>query len=126
MKIRILNNSLRLRLSTTEVATLAKDHEVDASIHFSPTSYLTYAIKASDEPTISAQYESHQITVFIPKATISDWANSDLISLSAEMEIDEKEHLHILVEKDFKCLSTDRKEDESDLFPNPKSDTIVC
>ncbi|MEZ4932033.1 MAG: hypothetical protein R2788_07940 [Saprospiraceae bacterium] len=48
----------------------------------------------------------------------TDWSRSDEVGLEDDMPLGDGNALHILVEKDFKCL-TERSEDESDLFPNP-------
>ena len=41
------------------------------------------------------------------------------MGISDDLFLENEDKLSILVEKDFKCL-TDRSEDESDMFPNPK------
>lgn len=128
MKIRLLGNSLRLRLSQPEVKTLQEQGLVMEAIHFGngESQRLVYEIKAAGKGVVSAKYQNNSITVELPGDLIQEWANSDLISIKKEMEIGNEQTLNILVEKDFKCLSTDRAEDESDLFPNPKSGSEVC
>ena len=120
MKIRILGNSIRLRLSQTEVRQLSEKGTVTEQTQFGPTAETTlvYTLeKRGDEP-ISATFSNNRIQVFLPDTTVDNWASSNEVSLENQMPLDNGNSLRILVEKDFKCL-TDRNEDESDLFPNP-------
>ena len=118
MKIRILENSVRLRLTQSEVEQLAKTGRVRQTINFG-NSALHYSIQKASVDDIQAIYESNEILISIPTKTVDDWSNSDQISLQETVAINNKETLKILVEKDFKCLTVRAGEDESDMFPNP-------
>lgn len=123
MKIRIQGNSLRLRLSQSEVAKFNESGQVSDGINFGPTSpvSLTYRLERADQPAMSVVFVDNCINVYVPSEQATTWANS-------ELEVG-MEHLHrfpetggslrILVEKDFKCLADRPGEDESDHFPNP-------
>jgi hypothetical protein len=126
MKIRIKDNSLRLRLSQTEVQELSQTGQVRAKITFSPQVALVYEVQSTTAETLSSSYQENCISVFIPKAIISNWANSNEVSIQAEQLISEKEQLSVLVEKDFKCLSDRPGENEADLFPHPKEGDLLC
>lgn len=123
MKIRILGNSIRLRLSQTEVKEILEIGRVQQSIRFgaSARQQLHYALQKADIPTIQATYNADEICVQIPRKMADDWASSNEISLETHMPISEKETLRILVEKDFQCIDVRKGEDESDLFPNPET-----
>jgi len=116
MKLRILGNSLRLRLSQSEVDQIGQGKAVEVSIDF-PKSKLTYRLATSDSDEIQADYCENRISVELPNALAQSWANSNEVCIKGEYE-----GLTLLIEKDFKCL-TDRDENESDLFANPNS---VC
>lgn len=120
MKIRILGNSIRLRLSQTEVQHLSEKGKVEEQTQFglAPNSVLIYSILRKETPTIHAAYSDNYIQIFLPNQMASDWAASDEVGLENHMPLGDGNALHILIEKDFKCL-TERSEDESDLFPNP-------
>ena len=128
MKIRILDNAIRLRLSQSEVLLLAEKGLVRAKTHFGPAKdqIFTYSVQNYSGEQIIAAYEHQEIKVLIPAQTSSIWANSEEISLRSVMNIDQHQELSILVEKDFKCLDPNRPEDESDLFPHPKQDELSC
>lgn len=115
MKIRIQGDRVRLRLSQTEVDLVGNGEVVSEKTHFGATS-LTYALQMSDKiSSLTATFNNTQIQVLVPAAKAREWAGSDLVGLES------KEHSipHILIEKDFQCLTDRSSEDESDLFPNP-------
>ncbi|WP_020536570.1 DUF7009 family protein [Lewinella cohaerens] len=127
MKLRILDNSLRLRLSQAEVAQLAVSKEVLATIHFPAGKALHYRISPSkDVKEIELRYDQGGITVVIPATQLEEWANSDIVGISATNNLENEDTVRILVEKDFKCLTTRAHEDESGLFPHPKDGEVAC
>ena len=123
MKIRIQGNSLRLRLTQSEVQQLAGLGKVEAVIRFgaSPAQQLVYSLELNSEAEMSAAYADGHIRVFVPRAAALAWANSEQVGLEHEQPLDDNSSLRILVEKDFQCLTDRAHEDESDHFPNPSS-----
>jgi hypothetical protein len=122
MKLRIRGNTLRLRLSRTEVDELAERGEVHDGITFgaAATERLGYSLVTSDETTAAfARLSSTGITVTLPRALAREWASSDTVGLDAQQPIGAGEALKILVEKDFECLKPREGEDDTDAFPNP-------
>ena len=121
MKIRILGNSVRLRLSQTEIKEILETGRVVQTVKFSPkaSQQLHYALEKADVSAIQATFDGNEICVQIPVEMANDWASGSEVSLENSMPIDGKEQLRILVEKDFKCIDARKGEDESDLFPNP-------
>ena len=124
MKLRILGDTLRVRLAQQEVAQLAETGRVDQRIHFGPGAEeaITYAVSTSEQhQTIRASLNALVIEVHIPSATVQQWAGSDEVSLRGEQPIDGERTLAILVEKDFKCLVPREGEQDYDGFPNPQA-----
>lgn len=124
MKIRIRGNSLRLRLTQSEVRSLDENSQISDQIQFSsqPQDALTYEIVLSDSSTeITASYTSQKIQVQIPTPQGKKWAHSEQVSLENHLPIGSDESLRILVEKDFACLQEREGEDDSDAFENPHS-----
>jgi hypothetical protein len=112
MKIRIKGNSLRYRLTKSDVNSLAGDGYIQEQTNFMEQS-LTYAIKTSEGDTLKAGYINNVITLFIPGFMIAELSNTDKVGF------EEKEGpLYLLVEKDFTCLDN-VDEDQSDNYPNP-------
>ena len=120
MKLRIRDNSIRLRLSRSEVDSVSSDGLVKASVPFSGGVRFDYILESSPacvKPV--AQYSNHALTVRLPEKEVQRWAASEQVSIAAEQLLDEGGQLHILVEKDFACLAPREGEDESDMYPHP-------
>ena len=116
MKLRIKGPSVRLRLSQTEVRTLAATGRCAEATPL-PGGTLTYALETG--PAYAAHLDGSTLTVQVPEAAAAEWAATDQISLSSTLVLEDGTEVKLLIEKDFQCLAPDRDEDESDLFPNP-------
>lgn len=119
MKLRVKGNTLRLRLTKTEVDKFGKEGRVKESVHFGPAKehHFHYEIAVTTADTLSATYEDNTIRVNVPQATAHLWVTSDEVGFEYETGTD-NEHIHILVEKDFQCLHRDVA-DEPDNYANP-------
>ena len=124
MKLRIKGNSLRIRMTQSEVGWINLGKSVAEVIHFAPGSELRYKVQSSPvESAIGVQFNGSEICVMVPEALSISWAGGDAVSLRAEQSLGTGEKLDILIEKDFFCLKTraHQTEDESDMFPNPNA-----
>ena len=111
-------NSIRLRLSKSEVDTFAKEGYLEEKTGFGFTDFV-YALQSLPElENLSATYIGNKITVFVPAKIRNEWTASDLVGFNDEMEIGKGKKLLILVEKDFACIDH-TTEDQSDNYPNP-------
>ena len=120
MKLRIKGNSIRFRLTQSEVKIVEQTGLVKDQIKFSNSISLEYEIKAATGlEYVEATYSENKITLKVNESLIRDWAHSDQVTISSSRDLSSNENLTILIEKDFKCLSP-RDEDESDMFPHPK------
>jgi hypothetical protein len=127
MKLRILDNSIRLRLSRTEVAAIRSDGIVGGKVSFAGGSRLIYCLEGSPacvDP--AAQFADGELLVRLPEATVVQWADSDEVSIEATQPLDDGGSLKILIEKDFACLTPREGEDESDLYPHPQEGETNC
>ena len=121
MKLRIRGNSLRLRLTRTEVADFGQSGCVTDEIVFGPGQALRYSLRRSDESgDIVASFADGRIDVCVPTAAARSWATSEAVSLRAG-EADDGEPT-VLIEKDFACLVEREGEDDSDAYPHPKAE----
>ncbi|TDE18335.1 DUF7009 family protein [Dyadobacter psychrotolerans] len=117
MKIRIQGNSVRLRLSRTEVETLCLEGYIQENTSFG-SSIFSYAVKRAPLLNeIEASFNTSQITMFVPETFLKNWAENNIVGLDARMKIEADKELYLLLEKDFKCLDT--TEDQSDNYENP-------
>lgn len=114
MKIRIKDNSIRFRLTQSEVAELGKNGIISGYTEF-PGQTFTYAIERTEEDALSAAFSENQMVLKMPAPMVEEWTSTDRIGFDAQAG-----KLKILVEKDFVCLDN-TLEDQSDNYPNPNA-----
>jgi len=120
LKLRILDNSIRLRLTRTEVETANSEGLVRGRVHFDGLNVFEYVFESSPATVApEARISNNVMTVRVPNADVQEWAESEQVSISAEQLLDDGNRLKILIEKDFACLAPRDGEDESDMFPHP-------
>lgn len=116
MKLRIKGNSLRLRLTKTEVAWICKEGYLEERTQFSENE-LSYTLEKVNTDNLSAEFNGNNITIYIPGKFVNGWFENDVTGFSNIDSADE-DRLQITVEKDFKCLDR-TSEDQSDNYENP-------
>jgi hypothetical protein len=112
MKIRIKGNSLRYRLTRTDIDTFTKNGYLEEQTNFGGDT-LIYAIQSSDTDTLTSTYKNNKITLLMPQAMVKEWAETERVGFEYKTP-----EFFLLVEKDFKCLDN-VEEDQSDNYPNP-------
>ena len=125
MKLRIQGNSLRLRITPSEMARLLENGRIEETIHFAAdqNARLVYALEhRAEEKGIRVRYAPGELAVVISSARARGWAESQDIGLYEQMRSNDRV-LDIAIEKDFACL--DKSDAENiDTFPNPKQGSI--
>ncbi|WP_375436243.1 DUF7009 family protein [uncultured Hymenobacter sp.] len=108
MKLRLEDNSLRLRLSSEEVIDFHRTGRLETVVHLGPSvsDRLVYALQrdetlAGSAPSVS--YTSGRVVVRLPNAVADAWISSDEVSLSGVVAVADNQEVHILVEKDLGC-----------------------
>ncbi len=120
MKLRILGDSLRLRLSQSEVKQFGETARVEQSIRFGPGSMMTYAIEHdSAAKQVRASFEGSTVTVRMPSSVAQAWASTDEVSINGEQPLEGSSRLTLLIEKDFKCAIPRPGEEDYDGFEHP-------
>ena len=120
LKLRIRDNSIRLRLTRHEVEVLERERIVSSGTQFSGSRELFYEVECKtscDAP--AATFSGNRISVALPIAAVLNWSGSEQVSIRGEQRLDDDQSLHILIEKDFACPQPRQGEDESDMFANP-------
>lgn len=121
MKLRIRNNSVRLRLERNEVDALRDNGLVSARTGFPGGRDFRYTLESSPASVNpGAFFSDNELTVRLPETMVLRWANSEQVSVVGEQRLDDGSPLAILVEKDFACLAPREGEDESDMYPHPE------
>jgi hypothetical protein len=121
MKLRIRGNSVRVRLTQSEVATLGAGQSVQQTTEFSVSSRLE-CILVTDPGAgeLTATFRDGQIRIGIPLRKARLWADSEDVGVEGRQPVAADRSLSILLEKDFECLHS-RAEDNIDTFPNPRN-----
>jgi hypothetical protein len=118
MKLRIKGNSIRIRLTKTEVSTIATIGYLEEETCFG-NNKLVYALQRTDVGNeLTATLGQHKITMLVPSALTKDWPVNNVISFESNMPIADNKTLYLLLEKDFVCLDH-TNEDQSDNYENP-------
>jgi len=112
MKIRIKGNSLRYRLSKSDVDKFSANGYIEETTDFGSQTF-TYALQKNRLNNLSAMFEKNKITLFMPEFMAVEWAETDNVGFEYT-----DNGLFLLVEKDFKCLDNVAG-DQSDNYPNP-------
>jgi hypothetical protein len=114
VKLRIKGNSIRLRLTKSEVDALREHGVVEESVYFSAMSRFTYALERGGDAVI-ASFEEGRVVVRVPNALAVEWCDTDRVGIDESAG-----DVRVLIEKDWQCLAP-RDEDESDAFPHPRA-----
>lgn len=123
MKLRIRGDSLRLRLTRSEVAALLATGHVSERMHLPAGRHFEYRLVI--DALIGAPgalLEQGAIVVRLPKKMAESWARSETVGIEAREANGLDSGLLILVEKDFPCLTPRAHEDDSDAFARPDSE----
>jgi hypothetical protein len=127
MKLRIRGNTLRLRLTRTEVEHLIESGTVAEAIGFGPSANdrFEYILELFEKPgETTAELHQNRIVIGVSRSTAEAWAVSEQEGIEAYRDIGGGDRLRILIEKDLACLKPREGEDESDSYPNPNADAV--
>jgi hypothetical protein len=127
VKLRIQGNSLRLRVSRSELAQFVESGRLEDTIYFGreTDAALTYVLVRDEvREAIDVEYSPSRVSVFLPGAEVHVWSAIGQVGVGGDVDLGSRGTLSVLVEKDFACL--DRGDAENaDTFPNPHA-AHVC
>ncbi|MET0635844.1 MAG: hypothetical protein ABWZ25_07435 [Chitinophagaceae bacterium] len=112
MKIRIKGNSLRYRLSKSEVANLRTEGFLEEFTAFGSKT-LVYAVVVTDNERLSADFTGEKIVLYMPDKMIDELNTTETVGFD-----DHTGPVKLLIEKDFACIDN-VEEDQTDKYPNP-------
>ena len=124
MKIRIKGNSVRFRLTKTEVENFAKDGVFTSETHLLGGVFKYRLQRSEDYTHLAAEWNQadNEIIFFIPKSIAQEWTETNEVGFQHIQILPDGTELFLLLEKDFVCLDN-TFEDQSDNYPNPNA---VC
>ncbi|MBI1307559.1 MAG: hypothetical protein GC181_13235 [Bacteroidetes bacterium] len=115
MKIRIQGDTIRLRLSQTEVDRIGSGKSVEELTHFNDGTF-SYELKTHETgEEITTGFQKGNMKISLRADLAEQLINTDQVGF----ETSRNRIPYVLIEKDFKCLTDRPNEDESDLFTNP-------
>jgi hypothetical protein len=117
MKIRIKGNSLRYRLTKSDLFRLSQEGYLEDRTNFGKRE-LVYVMQKTEKNELSAFFNENVICLQIPGEMINELNDTDRTGFEG-ME----GKLHLLVEKDFTCLDNVAG-DQSDNYPNPLAEKL--
>jgi hypothetical protein len=136
MKLRVRHNSIRFRLTQSDVSSLRRSGRCRETILFPGGSRLEYVLLASSTKEVGVTFSDGIVSIAVPARRLADWHSSDQVGISAAVDVypddvyPEGAHpgqkLEVLIEKDFRCLDPLVGEDQSDAFENPLSVHLTC
>lgn len=116
MKLRSTHNSIRIRVRKSEVEALQNNGLVTESIQFPTQVIFKFALKVSnDAERLDADLKNNCLIVSLPKNEATKWFNTNQVGLETNIDLNNGEQFHLLIEKDFPCLDRP-EEDKSDTF----------
>jgi hypothetical protein len=126
MKLRIKGNSLRLRVSRSELNRFLSGERIAETVRFAPApeAKLTYALlRGPAAAGAEVQYNGQEATVVLSEQQSELWAQESEVGVYTSVDIGAEGKLEVVVEKDFACL--DRSdEDNKDTFVNPHAGSV--
>lgn len=119
MKLRIKGDSIRVRLTKTEVTQLCKQGSVTEQTHIGNHIFTYELITDAATEKLNASLSENRITVLVSKNFTADWNENSIVGISDSVKSGDFD-LQLKLEKDFVCLD-DTNEDQSDNYPNPNA-----
>ena len=119
MKIRIRGNSIRLRLTQSEVAAFGRTGQIVEHTEFAPGQRLTYPLRSCPRAAeMHATFADGTLTVAMPAALAREWVRGEEVEVYGSQPAGPGAALGLTVEKDFQCLHGEGEPD-ADAFPHP-------
>ncbi len=124
MKIRIKGNSIRLRLTKTEVENFSNNGVYEEETQMIGGVFKYKLERTEKHETLAAEWIGRQnlIVFYMPDAIAKEWVESNEVGFQHKLQLENGTELFLLIEKDFVCLDN-TFEDQSDNYPNPNA---VC
>jgi len=125
MKLRIHDNSIRLRLTRSEVARFMNSGAIESTIEFGPDAdqRMRYGLESSpDVAGLEVRFGDHRLRILMPVVTAKEWAGGDRVAVAGSQPVKGENLLEILVEKEFHRLHGAKA--DPDLYPNPLESSL--
>ena len=116
MKLRLRENSIRLRVNRQELNRLASGKGLKESVVFPGNTKLSYLLAPASQPEPIVLFDGSGIRVSVPSRTVKQWADSQDIGIYLDFPAGDA-LLKVAIEKDLECLHGPEEERDPDAFP---------
>ena len=103
MKIRLTNDTVRLRLSDEEVAALCENGSLVTAIDFGTAGRSEWVLSPSNGDAIEVALTGSRLVISIPRLWIEGWESSAHTEIDVEVPVGHGRSVLILIEKDLPC-----------------------
>ncbi len=124
MKLRILRQSIRLRVTQAEVAELGQGRPVSAELTTAAGAapLIAYQVEPSAEvTTLGLVARPGNLTVQVSRALAEDLARTDRVTIEETIVTGPDHAVSVCLEKDFQCLKPRQGGQDDDTFPHPEA-----
>jgi hypothetical protein len=111
MRLLIRGNSIRIRVSKTELAQLAEAGRVEDTVRFSSEHALRYGIEVRPTGAVTATFEPTAIVVTVPKSRLDLWVRPEEVSVEGSQPVGRGKALQIVLDKDDAGAARRRDDD---------------
>ncbi len=115
MKLRMNENSVRLRLRRSDVDRFRSTGSVSAEMRFPDGRALIYRLAGSADGELTVSFVGDVLEVRVPSADGEAWSSGNTVGIYGNSG-----GIEILVEKDFRRTSLPSP-DDADRYPNPRA-----
>ena len=123
MKLRIKGDSIRLRVSRSELARLQVGESLAESVHLAPgpAGVLQYVLAVDPQPP-GVTFRDSRILVRISSVQLARWTREEEVGIYLSFAVDQTT-LEVSIEKDFACADAPADANE-DTFAHPAAGAI--
>ncbi|MCW3110976.1 MAG: hypothetical protein JWQ09_5482 [Segetibacter sp.] len=120
MKVRISNNSIRVRLKEPEVNLFKNTGTITETLEFGSgdTEQLKFSLQKTNDDNIDLRFHNYHTIILVPAQLAEEWTITELVGFDSEIGNAKGKKICILVEKDFMCMDG-REEENVGSYPNP-------
>jgi hypothetical protein len=118
MKIRIKGNSIRIRVTRSEIEQFGNTGRLEERTEFGGNAFVYVLSIAGESKDLSAGFIDGKMTVTVPESITKEWTTTERVGYEHNMPIGGGKYLYLLIEKDFKCIDNEA-EDQSDHYEHP-------
>ena len=118
MKLRITNNSVRLRVTPAEVKRFCEAGWIEDALELGtgPDQRFIFGLQEVDSGDVRADLEPGRITILVPKIRAERWTRTDQVGIECEQRLPDGGTVRIVIEKDLAYFDSLFREEGAEVF----------